>query len=272
MSTDQAPRPLAVVTGATSGIGRSFAGELARRGHDLLLTGRRREKLDAVAAELRRTCGVAVDLRIIELTNREAMLAFVGEVSAHESVAVLVNNAGYGRSSAFHADDVEAEAGMVTVHVETALRLTHAVIPGMQRRGAGWIINVSSLAAHLPLPRGAVYASTKAWMIRFSESVALELSGTGVRCQALLPGFTRTDFHREPQYDSLDRRNRGLVRWMEPDEVVRASLRDIERGRRIVCVPGASNRMLSAFMHLIPRRLLYRLIERNRPLQDGSHD
>lgn len=272
MSNDHGSRPLAVVTGATSGIGRCFAEELARRGHDLLLTGRRREKLDAVAAGLRTTYGVAVDLRIIELTDRDAMLAFVADVSARANVAVLVNNAGYGRNSAFHADDVEAEAGMVTVHVETALRLAHAVIPGMQRRGAGWIINVSSLAAHLPLPRGAVYASTKAWMIRFSESLSLELSGTGVRCQALLPGFTRTDFHREPHYDSLDRRNRGLVRWMEPEAVVRASLRDIERGRNFVCVPGRSNRLLSAVMQLIPRRLLYRLIERNRTLQDGSHD
>jgi hypothetical protein len=270
MSGEHGSRDLAVVTGATSGIGRSFAAALAARGYDLLVTGRRREHIEAAAAEIRSIHGVAVDVRILELTDRDAMRGFVREVASREHVAVLVNNAGYGRSSPFHEDDVEAEAGMVTVHVETTLRLTHAVIPAMRRRGGGWIINVSSLASYLPLPRGAVYASTKAWMVGFSESIALELAGSGVRCQALLPGFTRTDFHRSPQYGNLDRRNRGLVRWMEPDEVVSASLRAIERGRRIVCIPGAVNRVVAAAVRLIPRRVLYRLIARNRVLEDGS--
>lgn len=264
-------RPTAVITGATSGIGRSFAEAMAARGYDLFLTGRRREPLQALCSRLADTHEVLAEYRIIELTDRGAMLALAEEVRALEHVAVLINNAGFGRSSAFHEDDIEAEGGMVTVHVETTLRLTHAVIPSMIDRGDGWIINVSSLASYLPLPRGAVYASTKAWMRVFSESLALELGPYGIRCQALLPGFTRTDFHRDPQYGNLDRRNRGLIRWMEPDEVVRISLRAIERGRRILCIPGIANRLLAMIQHATPRRALYRMVAATRVLE-GDDD
>ena len=274
----------ALITGATSGIGRSFAVALAEEGCDLLLTGRREDRLARLSADIAAEHDVEVEYRIVELTDRDAMLALVAEVAALDSVAVLVNNAGFGRSSSFHEDDVDAEAGMVTVHIETALRLTHAVIPQMKARGRGRIINVSSLASYLPLPRGAAYASTKAWMVSFSESLALELASHGIRCQALLPGFTRTDFHRGPQYGDLDRRNRGLIRWMAPDDVVRTSLTEIERGRRsraagrlrrtqtprVICVPGAANRILALVARNLPRRLLYRMISARRRTGDAG--
>ncbi|MFW5797544.1 MAG: SDR family NAD(P)-dependent oxidoreductase [Spirochaetota bacterium] len=125
-----------VITGTTSGIGRSFAHAYARRGYSLFLTGRRSELLDHVAEEL-----------------------------AHlEDPAGLINNAGFGRSVPFLDDDIDAQVGMVTVHVEATMRLTHAVAPRLIERGAGDIIDVSSLASLFPLPRGAIYASTKAWM------------------------------------------------------------------------------------------------------------
>ena len=282
----------ALITGATSGIGRSFAVALAEEGCDLLLTGRREDRLARLSADIAAEHDVEVEYRIVELTDREAMLALAAEVAALDSVAVLVNNAGFGRSSSFHEDDVDAEAGMVTVHIETALRLTHAVIPQMKARGRGRIINVSSLASFLPLPRGAVYASTKAWMVRFSESLALELAPHGIRCQALLPGFTRTDFHRDPQYGDLDRRNRGLIRWMAPDDVVRTSLTEIARSRRgwgrsrgraagrlrrtqtprVICVPGAANRILALVARNLPRRLLYRMISARRRTGDAGDE
>ncbi len=292
-------RETALITGATSGIGRSFAVALAAEGCNLMLTGRREERLAALSADIAAEHDVEVEYRIVELTDREAMLALVAEVKALDAVTVLINNAGFGRSSAFHEDDIAAEAGMVTVHIETALRLTHAVVPQMKSRGRGRIINVSSLASYLPLPRGAVYASTKAWMVSFSESIALELAPYGIRCQALLPGFTRTDFHRGPQYGDLDRRNRGLIRWMDPEDVVRTSLTEIERGRaggaagrrrriqvprrrgqpgrtptpaapRVICVPGAANRVLALVARHLPRRLLYRMISAQRRTGDAG--
>lgn len=278
-------RETAIITGATSGIGRSFAVAFAAQGYDLLLTGRREDRLAALSADIAAEHDVNVEYRIVELTDREAMAAFTAEVAAMDSVTVLVNNAGFGRSSAFHEDTVDGQAGMVTVHIETTLRLTHTVVPQMKARGRGRIINVSSLASYLPLPGGAVYASTKAWMVSFSESIALELAPYGIRCQALLPGFTRTDFHRDPQYGDLDRRNRGLVRWMEPDDVVRTSLAEIEKGHRrqerrgrrplpptpkVICVPGAANRVLAFVARNLPRRLLYRMIAAKRRSGDAG--
>ncbi|MGM0675489.1 MAG: SDR family NAD(P)-dependent oxidoreductase, partial [Spirochaetota bacterium] len=252
------------ITGATSGIGRSYAEAFAARGYDLLLTGRRAEQLNGLCAELEQRYRIHAHRRFLELTDRGALERFVQEVAALSQPAVLINNAGFGRSSAFGEDDVDAQTGMVTVHVEATLRLTHAVIPRMVARRAGWIINVSSLASYLPVPRGAVYVSTKAFVTSFTESIALELAPHGIRCQALLPGFTRTDFHRDPQYGHLDRRNRGLIRWMEAAEVVDVSIRSIERNRRLLCVPGFSNRVLFFIARHIPRPLLHYLVKRTR--------
>jgi hypothetical protein len=253
-------RASAVITGATSGIGKSYAYAFAARGYDLLLTGRREEKLRGLCEELAANRGVRAEYRIVELTDRAALSGLAGEVQELPAPAVLVNNAGFGRTAAFHEDHIEGQAGMVTVHVEATLRLSHAVIPRMKQRGRGWIINVSSLASYLPLPRGGVYSSTKAWVVSFTESLALELRPYGIRCQALLPGFTHTDFHRGPEYSKLDRRSRGLIRWMEPERVVEISLQSIERGRRVVCVPGAANRLNAFVVRHMPRALLQRMV------------
>jgi hypothetical protein len=234
----------------------------------LLLTGRRQEKLEALARELRERFGVTVDARIVELTDDAARAELVNTVAGLDAPAVLVNNAGFGRGVPFHADRITGQTGMVSAHVDATLELTHAVLPRMMARGAGWIVGVSSLASYLPLPGGAVYASTKAAVAAFSESIALELAPYGIRCQALLPGFTRTDFHRSPAYDDLDRRNRGLLRWMAPEQVVEISLRELERGRRIVVVPGVSNRLLAWIVRHMPRRLLEHLVARTRVPND----
>ena len=263
-------RPTAIVTGATSGIGRSYAEAFAARGYDLLITGRREEKLLGLVEELSSRRGVHAEYRIVELTDHSALRALAAEIRHLAAPAVLVNNAGFGRPGTFHEDDAEGQAGMVTVHVEATLRLSHAVIPRMMQRGEGWIINVSSLASYLPLPRGGVYSSTKAWVVSFTESLSLELGSYGIRCQALLPGFTHTDFHRGPEYSKLDRRSRGLVRWMEPDEVVAISLRSIERGRKVVCVPGAANRLNAFVVRHMPRSLLKRMVSSIRFTRDDE--
>ena len=255
----------AVITGASSGIGRSYARELAARGYDLLITGRRAEKLTALREELEAGRRISVTTRVVELSDRHALSELVGEVAALEQPAVLVNNAGFGRSTPFAADDIDEQLAMEIVHVEAVLRLTHAVLPRMTEHGAGWIINVASLAAYLPLPRGAVYGCSKLSTIAFTESLALELANTGIRFQALAPGFTHTDFHRGPQYEGFDTRNRGLVRWMQPEDVVRTSISAIERGRRLVCVPGLANRIVYGIAKCLPRRLLRAMMAAARP-------
>jgi uncharacterized protein len=240
------------VTGATSGIGAAYARELGRRGFRLMLTGRREAELKAVAREIGEE---RVEVHLAELSD-DAAVEGILEACAGREVGVLVNNAGFGIGSPFLSSSLAEERRMERVHVTVPLRLIHALAPGMVARGSGAIVNVSSLAAFMPLPRAASYAATKALLRIFSESLAMELRGTGVRVQALCPGFTRTHFHAALDIPQEELGNRLIVRWMSAESVVRASLRALVADR-VVCVPGFWNRTIRRVVPLVPRRLFY---------------
>jgi short-subunit dehydrogenase len=252
-------RGLAMITGASSGIGAAFARRLARRGHDLLLTGRRREKLAELARELEGEYSVRAQIVIAELSDRRELAALEERVRGLE-LAFLVNNAGYGQGRFFDEESIDGNLRMVEVHAVAAMRLTHAALPGMLARGAGAIINVSSLAALFPLPRNVAYCSTKMFLMAFSESLYMELAPRGIVVQALLPGFTRSDFHRRMGTRTYEGFGRRLV-WMPADKVVRIALRRLGNGR-VICIPGAFNRFLALLRHLIPKRAYYRWVSR----------
>jgi short-subunit dehydrogenase len=249
----------ALITGATSGIGAAFARRLAERGHHLILTGRRAEPLAALAKELESAFPIRVELVIAELADPRALAELVERVRGMR-LAVLVNNAGYSLGQRFHEDLIENQLRMVEVHVLATMRLTHAAIPGMIARGAGAIVNVASLAALFPLPRNVAYCSTKSFLIAFSETLYLELASRGIAVQALCPGFTRSEFHSRMGTRTYEGFGRDLV-WMNADRVVRIALRQLGHGR-VICIPGAFNRLLVGLRHLIPKRSYYRLISR----------
>jgi short-subunit dehydrogenase len=252
-------RGLALITGATSGIGAAFARRLAGRGHDLLLTGRRVDPLSALARELEASFPIRVQTAIVELADERALAELVERVRGMQP-AMLVNNAGYGLGSRFDEDTIESELSMVQVHLLATMRLTHAAIPGMIERGAGAIVNVSSLAALFPLPRNVAYCSTKSFLISFSETLYMELAPRGIAVQALCPGFVRSEFHSRMGTRTYEGFGRNLV-WMSPDKVVRISLSHLGRGR-VICIPGTFNRALSYLRHFIPKRLYYRMATR----------
>ncbi len=248
----------ALVTGATSGIGAAFAGLLAARGFDLILTGRREEKIRALAAELRDRHGTAVEVVLAELSVR-GDLSRLAELSVRREVTFLVNNAGFGLGNTFAGGSLESQEAMERVHVGAALRLVHACLPAMRRDG-GAIVNVASLAGLFPLPGSVVYCASKAFLISFSQALAMELAGQGIRVQALCPGLTRSDFHERLGPGPADSvRGRRLL-WMEAGEVARRSLACLERGR-VVCIPGLANRALALLRHL-PRGLYLPLASR----------
>jgi short-subunit dehydrogenase len=251
---------LAVVTGATSGIGAAFAEALAGRGHDLLLTGRREEKLNGVAERLRRERGVRVETVLAELTDPEEIRR-LAERLASLPLEILVNNAGFGARALLVEGDPEEQERMVRIHILCPLRLTRAVLPGMIRRGRGAVINVSSEAAFLPVPRNGVYSGAKAFLRAFSESIRLELTGTGVRIQALCPGLTRTDFHSRVGMERPSSVGRWSVGWLTPEQVVTASLRDLDRDRTL-CIPGLGSRLRTLLPALLPQGLYYALLHR----------
>jgi hypothetical protein len=235
-------RRLALVTGASSGIGRAFAGRLAGDGYDLVVVGRRRGRLDELAAA---HPGVEVRTVVADLSTDDGVDA-VAEVCATEPLTMLVNNAGV----AHYMSLAELPAGLarelVHVKVVAPTMLTRAAVAGMQARGEGTIINVAGMiafsgpATQPQLPRRAVYAGTLALLVALSQALHAELAGTGVRVQVVCPGVVATEFHERQGLDL------SAVPRMSAADVVTASLRGLELGE-VVCAPGvADNGLLDA--------------------------
>jgi len=238
----------ALVTGATAGIGRAFCEALAGRGHDLVLVARDEPRLEEVAAALRASHGVAVEVLVADLTDAaqtarvEARLADRGR-----PVDLLVNNAGFGLKERFLDNPVEAEVAMLEVLVTAVLRLSHAALGAMSERGHGGIINVSSVAAFLP--RGT-YGAAKAWVNRFSAWAAAEYRDQGITVTCLCPGFTRTEFHERMQVTP----GTGPL-WLDVDRLVADALADHDRGK-VFSIPSPQYKAVVALTRLVPDRLL----------------
>lgn len=246
-------RSLAVVTGATAGLGRVFCERLAARGHDLLLVARDRARLDAVAAELSAAHGIVARVHAADLADEAAVEALAAVLGAEPRVGVLVNNAGFGTKGSLARTDAVQQQRMVRVHCLAPLRLAQAVLPGMLARDAGAVVNVASIASFATAPGNVTYSAAKAFLRVLSDGMAAEVAGTRVRVQALCPGFTRTEFHRRMRADPAQ--IPGWL-WMSPEAVVDASLRALDRGTPVVVVPGLRYRVLVAGFRHLPMRLL----------------
>ena len=239
-------KPLAAVTGASSGIGAVFARALAKRGFDLLLIARRRDKLEALADE------IGGEVLIADLTKDDDLRRVEERLSHAENLEVLVNNAGFGSGGTFSKIDIEAQDRMHRLHIIATLRLTHAALVGMVARRKGGIINVSSVAAFLTNPGAIGYCSTKTWINSFTEGLYLELKSAGspVRVQALCPGFVYSEFHDTM---GLDRKKLAPPAWwLDAEMVVEESLAGLDRGQLFV-IPSLRYRALVWVLNRIPR-------------------
>jgi short-subunit dehydrogenase len=238
-----------LITGATAGIGAAFARRLALEGHTLVLVARDEERLNTCARDLRDEHGVTVEVLAADLALDAGIAAVEARLTDRSApVDVLINNAGFGNRGGFLDASIEDELRMLTLHCEAVLRLTTAAGSAMRERGRGWIVNVASVAAFLP--RGT-YGASKAWVVSFTEGVARELAGSGVRLMALCPGFVRTEFHQRARMGTTDIPD---WMWLDADRLVAAAVRDLAVGKT-VSVPDLRYKAVVAFAKLVPRAL-----------------
>lgn len=252
-------RPVAVVTGASSGIGRALAPLFAADGHDLVLVARREGPLHALAAELAGH-GATAHVLPADLAAPGAAVALARAVEERGlSVDALVNSAGFGVYGAFLETDGAAERDAIQVNVAALTGLTKALLPGMVARGRGRILNLASTAAFQPGPGMAVYYATKAYVLHFSVALAVELEGTGVSVTTLCPGPTRTGFAEGA--GATGSRIFAGGRGMDVDRVARRGYRGMRRGERVV-VPGLANKAGALAARLVPPAVAARLVAR----------
>lgn len=249
----------ALVTGASSGLGRGIAVRLASRGMSLVLTGRNAARLDETARQIRRaTPHVEVDTVVADLSTRPGLAAVIHHVG-DRPIEVLVNNAGFGSYGLFAEADADREADEVAVDVAAVVALSRAFLPGMLARGSGGILNVASTIAFQPAPYQAVYGASKAFVLSFSQALWFEARASGVAVTALCPGPTRTGF-----VDALAADVAGTMiysRLADPEAVIDAGLRALDKGRSVV-IPGVRNSLLATAGRLMPRDWLTRFTAR----------
>lgn len=220
----------ALVTGASSGIGALYADRLARRGHDLILVARDRERLNALARDITSRTGRNVEVLPADLTDAAALATVEAKLRQDASIRLLVNNAGIGTHTPLLDSDVEAMTRMVALNVTAPMRLAYAAVPGFVARGGGTVVNIASIVAVAPEILNGVYGGTKAFVLAFSQSLQHELAAKGVRVQAVLPGATATEFWATGglPVENLDAR---IV--MRAEDMVDAALVGLDRGETV---------------------------------------
>lgn len=233
---------VAVVTGASAGLGVEFARQLREQGYELIVVARRADRLEAIAGE-RWVADLSVEAEVERLAVH---------LEGRDDIALLVNNAGFGTQGRFAETALDAQMEMHRLHALATVRLTRAVLPGMIRRGSGAIVNVSSVAGFARSANNVSYCATKAWMNAFSEGLWLELQGTGVTVQALCPGFTYTEFH---DVMGVDRAKHPRWMWLDAGFVVGESLRNL---RKLYVVPDWKYQFFVALWTKLPAWLRLR--------------
>ena len=260
------PDRTCLVTGASSGIGKDLARELAKRGHGVTLVARREAPLRDLAGELETAHGIRAEVATADLSDQGARTQLVGDVEKRGlTVEVLVNNAGFTTMGPVHESDPDREISMIRTDVEAVAHLCSAFLPGMVERGRGAVLNVASTAAFQPLPGQAGYGGSKAFVLSYSHAVAEEVRKHGVTVTVLCPGPVETGFaevmglSHEESADSLPK-----FMWLPSSEVAAQAIAGLDKGRGVV-IPGMPNRIGARLAYLLPRRLLLPILARQHP-------
>jgi len=262
-STNQS-RPLALITGASAGIGAEYARQMAAAGYDVALTARRRERLDELATELSSGHGIECLVIPADLAEADAPADIMAEIeAAGRQVTVLVNNAGYAIGGFLNQAEWDDHRRFLQVMVNAVTELCYRCLPGIREQNSGGIINVASLAGIVPGSSGhTLYAAVKAYMIKLSESLAMENADREICIQAICPGFTYSEFHDVVGTRDIVSKMPGYM-WMNADEVVAISLRHFGNPKApVMLVPGRWNRFVAMLTRKLPYRASFALMRK----------
>ncbi len=255
--------PVMLVTGASAGIGAAIAREYAMRGWDLILTARRKDRLDALGADLSEKFGITAHSITADLFDPKAVPKLISAIKAKGlKVDGVINNAGYGHPGLYLDSEWSDHARFNHLMVSVPCELTHALLPDMIQRGFGRIMNVASLAGHMPGSRGhTLYAASKSYLVKFSESLNLELDGTGVFVSALCPGFTYTEFHDvNGTREAMNKLPAFMM--MDADECAHLGVEALERNRAVY-ITGRVNKFLALLARWLPTSVTQKLMAQN---------
>jgi short-subunit dehydrogenase len=251
----------AVITGGAHGIGAALARNLVARQKRLVLVDKDATALESVLASLADLGTAEVEAIQANLARTEDQDRVVQRIGQDDELSLLINNAGYGNPGPFYELEPQAHLDMLQVHVVSTVRFCRAALPGMSHLGRGDIINVSSMAAELPVGGNVMYGSTKGFLRTFSEILRIECEAIGVNVQLLCPGYTRTDFHSTSSYEGLSFEHIPKWAWSPADAVAEASLRTLDK-RQFLCVPGSFNRCVHSLLRsrVIPKWIIRRVL------------
>lgn len=254
------PRPVALITGASSGLGAEFARALAAKGADLILTARREERLLALAKQLEAEHGTRTEVLVVDLATDAGVAAVKARILATPNLHWLINNAGFNVKGYFHRAPLDILDRMYRLQVMAPFQLTRAALEGMVARNAGAIINVASLVSFIMTVGSVSYASTKSWIHTFTEGVYIEQrhAGSKVRLQSLCPGYILTEFH---DVVGMDRSVIPRFLWLDAPFVVQESLDALEQNELLV-IPGWKYRLIVWLVRRMPTAARYALAER----------
>lgn len=235
---------IALITGASAGIGRAYALQLASRCKGLILVGRDAEKLAQVVAELEQP-GLSIDSFAVDLTTTEGVTRIMEAIRQKGPVTMLVNNAGFANYGKFAESDLDIEMTMVNLHCNASLALSRAALPYMKNEGRGVVINVSSMGSFFPVKNLAVYAATKAFLNMFSQALQQEVKANGIRVQCLCPSYTISDFSTRDTLAGSDSSKVPDELWWTAEDIVAVSLAQLDSDNSaVMCLPDEDSRKL----------------------------
>ncbi|QEN05528.1 SDR family NAD(P)-dependent oxidoreductase [Thiospirochaeta perfilievii] len=263
---------VALITGATSGIGKSYSTLLASKGWDLIITGRRDDIIIKHGKLLEERYKVRVEVVIVDFNSRESFNSFLDNYVKDSSreIGFLVNSVGFSNRCDFFNTDFDITHKMIEAHISRLSEITHYVVNSMKKynRG-GFVVNVSSLVGYLPSLHDPFYSGSKSFISTYSESISMILKPFNIVVQSLCPGFTKTDFHKDMNLAEDEFKNRGLKRWMSADDVVSYSYKKLKPGKVIV-IPGIANKIIYYAVKILPKPLYYKIAGNNKTLTNRS--